>query len=201
MFIGICPKCGGYSTDKSIDIQNGINYSVCKDCGNPHPFKRLPLFVVIGSSGSGKTNVCLEMPNVTQDIICLDGDIFLPMAAATDGNWDSFRYLVMEVCVNISQYGKPVAIFHGGMPDDYINNDMAKFFQKIVPIGIYADEEDIVKRLSNRPAWRKSSSPDMIENMVKYNAEVSKIPVSVNTTGKKPIESADELFQIMKREL
>jgi|GEM_PF-975997 Archaeal adenylate kinase len=198
MFIGVCPKCGKFDTKKSVETHENISYSICEECGNSHEFNRLPLFVVIGSSGSGKTSVCLEMSKITQDFICLDGDIFLAMSAATNGNWDDFRYLVMEICANISQYGKPVALFHSGMPDDYTNNKMAKFFDKIVTIGIYADENVIVERLSNRPKWRQSSSTEFIERMIGYNKAVSDIIPVVNTTDKDSLTSAKEILEILK---
>lgn len=201
MFIGVCPKCGEFNTVKSVKVQDDISYSVCENCGNLHAFVRLPLFVIIGASGSGKTSICLEICKLTQDIICLDGDTFLPMAAATKDDWDGFRYLVMEVCTNISQYGRPVALFHSGMPEDYKNNRMAKFFQKIVPIGIYADEDAIVERLRNRPEWRKSRESSFINDMIRYNKAVSEIVPSINTTGKDVQDSAYELVSMMKKEL
>ena len=123
------------------------------------------------------------------------------MSAATNGDWNEFRYLVMEVCANINQYGRPVALFHSGMPDDYIKNEMAKFFEKIVTIGLYADEDVIRDRLRSRPKWRKSSNPSFIEDVVKYNKSVSEFLPSINTTRRYTRDSACELVAMMKKEL
>lgn len=49
--IGTCARCGNYEWDKEVDG----NVIRCPKCGNTWEFIKLPLFVLTGCSGVGKT--------------------------------------------------------------------------------------------------------------------------------------------------
>jgi len=55
----VCPKCGIYHVNKDIDTSGP--YAMCPDCGYSYRFKQLPLFVITGPSGAGKTSICMEL--------------------------------------------------------------------------------------------------------------------------------------------
>src|SRR5262245_24271348 len=52
----ICFQCGIYRADKIIDPDGP--FAICPECGNRRHFERLPLLIVSGASGSGKSTVC-----------------------------------------------------------------------------------------------------------------------------------------------
>ncbi|MBN1922962.1 MAG: hypothetical protein JW892_17070 [Anaerolineae bacterium] len=54
-----CPKCGAYRADKIIDPDRAI--AICPECGHRHPFLRLPLLIVSGASGAGKSTISLTL--------------------------------------------------------------------------------------------------------------------------------------------
>lgn len=55
--IGICPACGNYEWDKLVS-ENVIR---CPKCSHTWKFKKLPLFVLTGCSGVGKTTAGQEL--------------------------------------------------------------------------------------------------------------------------------------------
>ena len=71
--INICPNCGSYRADKTIDPA-GL-YAVCPECGYRQPFLRLPLLVVSGASGAGKSSVCNYLLGKLREVVILDADI------------------------------------------------------------------------------------------------------------------------------
>ena len=66
----ICPQCGDYSEEKTIDTSGP--FAICPSCGYAHPFKRLPLFVVTGASGSGKSTIGLALAPLLRDCILME---------------------------------------------------------------------------------------------------------------------------------
>jgi hypothetical protein len=63
----VCPKCGEYSVEKSIDASGP--FATCPFCGYAHPFLQLPLFIITGSSGSGKTTILFQSYEMPSHII------------------------------------------------------------------------------------------------------------------------------------
>ncbi len=55
----VCPQCGQYSDEKTIDPQRP--FAICPFCHHPHRFVQLPLFVVTGASGAGKSTIGLNL--------------------------------------------------------------------------------------------------------------------------------------------
>ena len=69
--IEICSKCGNYEWDKEI-IGDKLR---CPKCGAEWIFKSMPLFILTGCSGVGKTTTAIEMMRKKVDFIVLDADI------------------------------------------------------------------------------------------------------------------------------
>lgn len=193
MFIAICPHCGLYQTPKQTSFSNGKGYVRCMTCGNEYSYRALPLYVMLGASGTGKTTLALELQRVQNSFIVLDGDLLWRQEFMGQGN-EEFFALWMNMALNISQCGKPVLLAMGGMPDDFMNNRNAKFFPSVHVLGLCADEEDLVSRLTSRPAWRASASDEFIESMRTYNRAVSGLAPSLNTTN----NSIDDCVRYIK---
>ncbi|MDR3615517.1 MAG: hypothetical protein P4L53_18300 [Candidatus Obscuribacterales bacterium] len=69
----VCPKCGEYSDEKLISSDGG--FAICQTCKHEHPFLRLPLLIITGASGTGKSTVALKLVAEQSAVICLDRDI------------------------------------------------------------------------------------------------------------------------------
>jgi hypothetical protein len=77
----VCPKCGEYSVEKTVDPAGP--FAICPFCHHAHPFLQQPLFVITGSSGAGKTTVCLELVSLMNDCVVMDSDILWGAFPAT----------------------------------------------------------------------------------------------------------------------
>lgn len=54
VMINVCYNCGIYRADKLIDPSGP--FAICPEYGFKHPFRQLPLLVVSGASGAGKSS-------------------------------------------------------------------------------------------------------------------------------------------------
>lgn len=110
----VCWQCGIYHSDKQIDPEGP--YAVCPECGYRHAFRQLPLFLIGGASGSGKTAVCQELLGKLPGVILLDSDIlWRPEFNQPEKKYRDFFETWLRMCKNISQAGHPVVLF-GGVP-------------------------------------------------------------------------------------
>lgn len=70
--IGICVKCGNHKWDKT--VENGR--VICPECKHSWSYISMPLFILSGCSGVGKTTTAIELMQMQNDIVVLDADIF-----------------------------------------------------------------------------------------------------------------------------
>ena len=166
--INVCLKCGLYRNDKTVDLEKKI--ILCPECGHESKYKFLPLFIIFGASGAGKTTICNYLVGQPNDFIVLDMDILWSDRFANPKSInDNFNETWLRVAKNISQSGMPVALFGAGCMPDYINDCIeSRYFSKINYTGLVCSDSVLINRLKNRPGWRKSSSGEFIHKQVEY---------------------------------
>ena len=71
--LNVCVNCGFYRPDKIIDPAGP--YGICPECDYRHLFRRLPLFIVSGASGTGESTVCHHLLGRVTEVVLLDSDI------------------------------------------------------------------------------------------------------------------------------
>ena len=164
----VCPNCGEYRADKRI-VPAGA-YAVCPHCEYQHQFIRLPLFVLTGASGVGKTTTCLALAARAKDLVVMESDILWRdefNQPATD--YRSYRETWLRVCKNISQAGRPVLLCGAGVPEQFEQCVERRYFSDIHYLALVCEDEVIASRLRSRPAWRGSSAEGYIEEHVAFN--------------------------------
>lgn len=112
MAFKVCQACGAFSArHEVIDGDPGWAVALCPACGAGAPFRRLPLFVMTGPSGAGKTTTCRLLLHSFQECVVLESDILygsLEMSG-DDGlrrYWDAWLRVVM----NVHQAARPVLL-------------------------------------------------------------------------------------------
>src|SRR5260221_5261277 len=114
----VCPNCGEYSVEKSIDPSGP--FAVCPYCHYAHPFLQQPLFIISGASGTGKSTVGLAVVSVLKECVVIESDILWGMVpAAPEDNYRSYRNLWLRVAKNIGQAGRPVVLCGTAVPDQF----------------------------------------------------------------------------------
>jgi broad-specificity NMP kinase len=197
----VCSGCGIYLVEKIIEKDGP--FAVCPKCGSKHRFVQLPLFVITGASGTGKTVVTLELTKMTSRYVFIEGDIFWnPYFNNPDENYKSFRDHCLRVAKNISQSGRPVVLSGTAVPEGYVNSPESRYFSDIHYLALICDDEALEYRLKSRPLWRNSYQPDFIDSMksfnqwIRSNAHKTKPPmtildntsISVEETSKRVLE-------------
>jgi broad-specificity NMP kinase len=168
--LNVCARCGEYRADKIIDPAGP--YAVCPDCGHEHAFLRLPLLVVGGASGAGKSAVCRRLIGTLSDVVLLDGDILWRDAFNTpEDNYRDFFETWLRLAKNISQSGRPVVLFNAGMavPGNVEPCVERRYFSAVHYLALVCDDDLLAERLRQRPAWCESGSPAWIVSQVEFN--------------------------------
>jgi broad-specificity NMP kinase len=164
----VCPKCGEYRVDKMILADENI--AICPVCGFRQPFIRLPLFIITGASGTGKSTVCLELAAQAKDVVVIESDILWSEEFnKLENDYRNFRELCLRVSKNISQAGKPVVLCGSAIPSQFEATDEVRYFQNIHYLALVCDAKTLEKRLKERPTWRKSGTDENIGTHIAFN--------------------------------
>jgi hypothetical protein len=166
----VCHNCGLYRRDKIIDPAGP--YAVCPECGHKHPFRQLPLLLVSGASGAGKSSVCNAMVGTIDQAVLLDSDIL--WRREFDKPEDRYRDYFetwLRMAKNISQSGRPVVLFGAGagVPENIEPCVERRYFSGTHYLALVCDDEVLEERLRARPAWRGCGEPGYIENHIRFN--------------------------------
>ena len=205
----VCARCGLYSEEKAIEPQagvEGIALALCPHCGYGHLFRRLPLFVLTGASGAGKTAIALELARAQRegvpwapDCVCLEQDILWrdEFADPAEG-YRAFRNTWLRVAKNVAQSGRPVLLCGSAVPEQYEACPERRYFATIHYLALICDDDRLRERLAARPGWRRSGSASFLERMVEFNrwlcenAQETDPPIDLlDTTGLSVQESAE----------
>jgi predicted ABC-type ATPase len=162
----VCPQCGEYSVEKTIDASGP--FAICPFCGYAHPFLQLPLFLITGPSGAGKTAICLELVPLVHECVILESDILWGAVPATpENNYRDYRNLWLRIAKNVGQSGRPVVLCGTAIPEQLETCPERRYFSTLYYLALVCDDPLLEERLKQRPAWRGSA--EGIEDMLLFN--------------------------------
>lgn len=142
--IEICSNCGNYKWDKEIKG----NKLRCPQCGAEWGFLSMPLFILTGCSGVGKTTTAIEIMRRNVDFVVLDADIFNCFV-----NWDdeescnNWVETIANISKDIMQSGKPVLWTMAGCLDRLSKAYNSRYFSEINCLALVCDKEALKKRM------------------------------------------------------
>jgi len=168
----VCHNCGLYRADKIIDPSGSGPYAICPDCGHKHPFRQLPLLIISGASGAGKSSVCQAMLGELEDVVLLDSDtLWRPEFNRPENKYRDFFETWLRLAKNISQSGRPVVLFGAGMgvPENVEPCIERRYFSDIHYLALVCDDDVLAQRLKARPAWRGSGDQAYIDEHIQFN--------------------------------
>lgn len=167
--INVCHNCGEYRVDKIIDPRGP--YAICPECGHKHPFLQLPLLIIAGASGTGKSTVCQRLLGRLEKVVLLEGDLlWRTKFNKPEERYRDFFETWLRLCKNISQSGRPVVWANAGaIPDNVEQCEERRYFSAVYYLALVCNDEELAKRLRERPQWRKSGDLATIEKNVQFN--------------------------------
>lgn len=158
--IGICPQCGNYNWDKTV-TETEI---ACPRCGHRWHYRRLPLFILSGCSGVGKTTTAQELLQRQTDLIVLDADLFYNLMPH-ESDEDYLRQVeqVLSLSRNLMQCGKPVLWTMAGSLDKIHRTYNCRFFSAIHCLALTCEESALRRRMTEGrgiadEGWLQSSA-------------------------------------------
>jgi hypothetical protein len=200
--INICVQCGMNRADKLIDLTGP--FAICPECGYKHKFLYMPLFIISGPSGVGKSTVCNNLVNSCRDFVLLDTDIlWRDEFNKPEDNYRNFFEMWLRLSKNISQSGRPVVLFGVGfgVPDNLEVCIERRYFSEIHYLAMTISDEVISERLNKRPEWRNTRRKEYIEDhqrfskwLMNYNMNKKHPPITLlDVSGKSIQETSDEV--------
>lgn len=172
MVFNVCPACGEYAVDKAIEPGGAAAaFAVCPRCGHRQRFLRLPLFVVTGASGAGKTTIGLALPARLPECVVLESDILWGAGFDTpDDGYAAFRDLWLRLAKNVHQAGRSVVLCGTAVPKQFEGRPERRYLAEIRYLALVCDERRLAERLRRRPAWRESGGDAFVAEIVRFNA-------------------------------
>lgn len=166
----VCSRCGEYRPDKIIDPHGPL--AVCPHCGYAQPFLQLPLLVISGASGAGKSTICLQLLGRVRRAVLLDADIlWQPEFNQPEDDYRRFFETWLRLCKNIAQSGRPVVLFNAGagVSANLEACQERRYFSQIHYLALVCDDQQLAQRLQARPSWRASGSPQAVADSQAFN--------------------------------
>lgn len=158
-----CIKCGNYKWDKIVEN----NRITCPRCGYSWKFNKLPLFILTGCSGVGKTTTAHELMLSTEDLVVLDADFFHDlMPHETQEDYRRRIEKMEDLSKNIMQAGKPVLWAMAGNLDKLNSVYNRRFYSDIFCLALVCDEQTLRHRMVQ---GRGITDDEWIRSSVEYN--------------------------------
>ena len=201
----VCTSCGLSHVEPEFD---GSGYLVCSACGGRRPFRRLPLLMIGGPAGAGKSTVGAVLLGELTEAVVIESDLLWRREFDTpeDGYREYFR-LWLRLAAHISQSGKPVALFGAGFAAPHNTEPLPerRLFDAVHYLGLVCDEEALAARLRARPSWRNTTD-ELIGEHIKFNrwltehAAAASPPVTLLDTTSAAVHETAALVALWIRE-
>jgi RNase adaptor protein for sRNA GlmZ degradation len=132
----------------------------CPGCGDVQRVPALPLFVVTGASGAGKTTVTGPLRRLLPDCDVFDTDI-LPLQFAALG-WDTWGNAWLRLAHGIALNGRATVLCGSMLPSQLEATPARKLLGPIHSCNLDCPDDVLAERLRARPSWRHSTIESVI---------------------------------------
>ena len=167
--LNTCPSCGAYHADQIVIPAGPL--VICPECRARRPFLYLPLLLVGGASGAGKTAVLDSLLGRVPEVVLLEGDLlWRPEYNQPENNLRDFYETWLRLAKSIHQSGRPVVLFNAGaIPQNVEPCVERRYFSATHYLALVCEEELLAERLRARPSWRDSGDAAFVETQQAYN--------------------------------
>lgn len=141
----VCTACGGYVRPVADKDAQTIR---CPECGWIEPMRILPLFIVTGASGVGKSAVVPELRRLLPDWDIFETDTIW------GADWQQTRNNWLRIAHGIAQSGRATILCGTMLPEDIDRCDHRDLFSAVYYASLHCDDATRAARLRARPAWR-----------------------------------------------
>lgn len=161
--VDTCPSCGNYDHDKTV----ADNTIACPKCGHTWNFLKLPLFVVTGASGVGKSTTVQALQGRSRDFVCLDSDLFYNiMPHETPEDYMAQTEAMTVFARDVMQCGRPTVWARAGNIDMLDKAYGTRFFSGVKVLALVCSESELRRRMTE---GRGIADPGWVQSSIDYN--------------------------------
>jgi hypothetical protein len=139
----------------------------CASCGALTGVPALPLFVVTGASGAGKTTVTGPLGRLLPECAVFEGDLINQIAAL---GWDMWRDTWLRVAHGNALNGRPTVLCTSLLPSQLEDLPARKLLGPIYFGNLDCPDDVLEARLRARPAWRHTNTDEAVLNHQRFAA-------------------------------
>jgi len=139
----------------------------CASCDAVTEVPALPLFVLTGASGTGKTTVTVPLRRLLPQCEVFEGDPINQIAAL---GWGLFYDTWLRIAHEVALNGRPTVLCTSMMPDRLERLPARKLLGPVYFGNLDCPDDILAARLRARPAWRHASTEEAIANHQRFAA-------------------------------
>ena len=163
-----CTACGLSHVEPNLDDEGRL---VCTSCGAGREFRRLPLLMVGGPAGAGKSTVGATLLGHVTDVIIIESDLLWRREFNTpEDGYNSYFRMWLRLAAHVSQSGRPLALFGAGFAVPHNTEPLSerRLFSAVHYLALVCDDDVLAARLRARPTWRNTTD-DLIGEHIEFN--------------------------------
>lgn len=141
-----CDRCGAYAIRRQ-QLQDGIGDFVCDECRRRFSRRVLPLYIVTGASGVGKTSIITRLQELLTECGVLDKD------QMWSRNWDMVCNNFFRIASALAQGGRDTVIVGTIIPEHVIGLSDRDLVGTIYYANLHCDDATRRHRLLTRRTW------------------------------------------------
>ena len=202
-----CEQCGVQPNRPAVD-EGGA--AVCPHCGRRKSFRRLPLLLVGGPAGAGKSTAGAGVLGRVTEAVVFETDLLWRREFNTpsDGYLEYFS-LWLRLASHVAQSGRPAVLFGAGFAVPHSVEPLAErsLFSAVHYLALVCADDVLAARLRRRPKWRDEDEKLIAEHLklnrwLKENAATTTPPVTLlDTSRDAPAETAARVAAWIKEKV
>ncbi len=145
----ICPAC---QTWIEPILDKTAQTARCPECGHVESRQFLPLFIVTGPSGAGKTAVIPDLQRLLPNWEIFETDILWDSGR----DWNMVKSNWLRIADSLAQrpHGRLTILCGTMQPEDIVRSGFGSHFSAIHWLALVCEPQVLRQRLRARPAWR-----------------------------------------------
>jgi RNase adaptor protein for sRNA GlmZ degradation len=193
IFCLTCGPCAVLERDPAASLLR------CASCGAVTEVPALPLFVVTGASGVGKTTVIAPLRGLLPECEVFEGDPISQIAAL---GWDVFGDTWLRIAHGVALNGRSTVLCTSLIPSRLETHPARKLLGRIYFCNLDCPDDELAARLRARPPWRHSSTEEVILTHQRFAAWLREhIDPTWDTSTLTPDEAAERIAAWIRPQL
>lgn len=184
-----CPSCDAFNLSGDVSSDN----LRCASCNSEIDANLLPLFVITGASGTGKSTLVCHLRPLIPECFVVGGDLLVDV---TNRDRRAFLGRWLRVAYASAQCGRPLVlacVIEKGEIEMHVDRSLVGPLYMIV---LAVDEQERVARLEARPRWATHSEEKRAGRIAEHadltGRLVQDADLVVNSAGKSANDVAKE---------